>query len=340
MKDCNACDFWRSRANRKKGVLIPGGFGKCTRPEGHCDPDIVRGKIGDGPQMVNTSNKEDKKMAKRKLSLFKKTAVEPEVVEEAPATLEAPSEDSRYVPVAYDGFDDSPPDFVKPLSETEKKRRQELENLISRKFNSFLDVCYALREISQRMYYRDTHARFSDYCKEIFEVSGRRAYQLIDAADVIDMVRNVHNCGCENVNSCTHENVNHGSQGNVHHGGQIEWIPQNEGQARVLVKFKDKPEAIQTIVTEAIQTAPDGKITATHLKKTAKHLHLLKVRNTVSKAKKKANQSPKISEDFRKAYNDFLDAINIERASEFKHTDRNEVIRAVRVVLDALETEL
>ena len=316
MKDCNACDFWRSRANRKKGVLIPGGFGKCTRPEGHCDPDIVKGKIGEEPQTLNTSKKEDKKMAKRKLSLFKKTTVEPEVVEEASATLEASTENGRYVPIAYDGFDDSPPDFVKPLSDNERRRRQELEKLVSHNLNAFLDVCYALREISQRMYYRNTHARFADYCKDTFDIGSSRAYQLIDAADVIDLVRNVHNCG------------------------QTEWIPQNEAQARVLVKFKEKPETVEAIVSKAVETAEDGKITATHLKKTAKHLNLLKVRNTVSKAKKKANQSPKISEDFRKAYNDFLDAINIERASEFKNTDRNEVIRSVRVVLDALEAEL
>jgi len=334
--NCNACDFWRSRINRKKGVLIPGGYGKCTRPEGHCAPHTVRGGIGHVDparqvrEIIQQLAQENEKMAKRNNALFKRTAIEPEVVDEAPASLE--NENDGYVPVVYDGFDDSPPDFVKPLSETEKKRRKELESLISRKLNSFLDVCYALREISQRMYYRDTHARFSDYCKETFEIGSSRAYQLIDAADVIDMVRNVHNCG--------YGNVNHGSPDNIHNCGQVEWIPQNEGQARALAKFKDKPETIQTIVTEAIQTAPDGKITASHIKKTARRLHFEKVRDTVSKAKTKANQAPKISEDFRKAFNIFLDAINIERANEFKNTDRNEVIRHVRAILDALEIEL
>jgi len=318
--NCNDCDFWRSRINRKKGVLIPGGYGKCTRPEGHCAPHTVRGGIGhvdpvrQVKEIIQQQAQENEQMAKRNNALFKRTAIEPEVVDEAPASLE--NENDGYVPVVYDGFDDSPPDFVKPLSETEKRRRKELESLISRNLNSYLDVCYALREINLRMYYRDTHDRFSDYCKETFEIGGRRAYQLIDAADVIDLVRNVN------------------------HGSHCEWIPQNERQARELIKFKDKPEAVVTIVTEAVQTAPDGKVTASHLKKTARRLNFEKVRDTVTKAKTKANQAPKISEDFRKAFNIFLDAINIERANEFKNTDRNEVIRHVRAILDALEIEL
>ena len=46
MKDCNTCEYLKGMMNPKKGVKIPGGFGKCTRPGGHCDPDLVRGKIG------------------------------------------------------------------------------------------------------------------------------------------------------------------------------------------------------------------------------------------------------------------------------------------------------
>jgi hypothetical protein len=118
------------------------------------------------------------------------------------------------------------------------------------------------------------------------------------------------------------------------------WVPKNEGQARALVKFKEQPEAIKTIVTEAVKTAPDGKITASHIKKTARRLHLEKVKKTIAKAKKKTNQAPKIGEKFRKAFNNFLDAINVERAEEYKNTDRNEVIRSVQVILDALEAEL
>ncbi len=35
--DCATCDFWKRKAGPIKGKLIPGGTGKCTRPEGLCE---------------------------------------------------------------------------------------------------------------------------------------------------------------------------------------------------------------------------------------------------------------------------------------------------------------
>jgi ParB family chromosome partitioning protein len=35
--DCGTCGFWKRKASKIKGKLIPGGTGKCTRPEGLCE---------------------------------------------------------------------------------------------------------------------------------------------------------------------------------------------------------------------------------------------------------------------------------------------------------------
>jgi len=51
MKDGHNCQYKRRMGSRLKGVRIPDGEGKCIRPEGHCDPDIVPGKIGEGPRI-------------------------------------------------------------------------------------------------------------------------------------------------------------------------------------------------------------------------------------------------------------------------------------------------
>ena len=48
IKDCNVCVFRKGKNNKIKGVKIPEGTGKCTRPDGHCDPDVVCGGIGQG----------------------------------------------------------------------------------------------------------------------------------------------------------------------------------------------------------------------------------------------------------------------------------------------------
>jgi len=39
--DCSQCQYHRAMSNKKKGVKIPGGYGKCIRPEGHCSPEKV-----------------------------------------------------------------------------------------------------------------------------------------------------------------------------------------------------------------------------------------------------------------------------------------------------------
>lgn len=50
-KNCAGCGYWARRGNRRRGVAIPDGVGKCTRSAGHCDPDVVKGYIGEGPRV-------------------------------------------------------------------------------------------------------------------------------------------------------------------------------------------------------------------------------------------------------------------------------------------------
>jgi hypothetical protein len=271
---------------------------------------------------------ENEQMAKRENALFKKTTRDPEAIEGDQLDQEQQDQPDLFQgrvidPEEYDGLDDAPPEYydVKPLSVNERRRRAELENVITDNFGAFYAVGCALREIQQKQLYRDTHKTFSLYCKELWEMARQQAYRLIDAAGVVEEIRQIS----ENLSPIGDKNA---------------WIPKNESQARALLKFKDDPEAIRTIVTEAVQTAPDGKITAAHLKKTARNLHLENVRKAVVKTRQRSNQSPKISEDFRRAFNHFLDQINIERANDYKHTDQSEVIRHVRIILEALEAEL
>ncbi|MHB9074639.1 MAG: hypothetical protein ACYC6G_14070 [Desulfobaccales bacterium] len=40
--DCSGCQWWKRKKSPRRGQLIPGGYGKCTRPQGHCSPEKVR----------------------------------------------------------------------------------------------------------------------------------------------------------------------------------------------------------------------------------------------------------------------------------------------------------
>lgn len=246
-------------------------------------------------------------MAKHNNPLFKKTANTPEVVHEQ----------TYIAPDAVDLLDSKPPaSLEKPLSKNEQKRLAELESVVTNNFQAFYDVGCALREIQQQRLYRQTHPTFADYANDLWDLARRRAYQFIESADVIDNVKQIEMCT----------------------NGTQKIIPQNERQARVLSKYP--PEKQVEIWSQAVQNLDGGKMTAGHIRTTANRLGLEKIKKVIKKGRQAANQSPRISEQFRTAFNGFLDAINIERAEKYKNTDQKEVIRHVHIILEALEAEL
>ena len=52
-----------------------------------------------------------------KSNLIKKTTIATEPIEDSPDA-------GGYIPVLYDALDEAPPDFVKPMSKAEQKRRK------------------------------------------------------------------------------------------------------------------------------------------------------------------------------------------------------------------------
>lgn len=72
------------------------------------------------------------------------------------------------------------------LSPDEESDRLLLERKIEKALKAFYEAGLALREIRDRRLYRDVYQTFEEYCRERFNLSRRRPYQLIQAADVMD----------------------------------------------------------------------------------------------------------------------------------------------------------
>lgn len=72
------------------------------------------------------------------------------------------------------------------LSITETTKLKECEQVIERGLNTFVDVGNALLEIRDNKLYRIEYKTFEEYCKERWNISRPRAYQLIEAAGVIN----------------------------------------------------------------------------------------------------------------------------------------------------------
>ena len=209
---------------------------------------------------------------------------------------------------------------AKPLSVNERNRLSELEGIITQNFKAFYNVGCALREIQANQLYRETHTTFADYAKDLWDMARARAYQMIEAADIVDRLIPF----TEHLSTTGRQNEKP--------------IPQNERQARALAKY-DEGTQIE-IWQRAVETA-DGRITAAHIKKTARQLHGEKVEKTIRKARERtASPDLKISDGFRTAFNAMMDAINAERMTDWQNTDKDEAERHIKALWQAIAAPL
>lgn len=85
-------------------------------------------------------------------------------------------------------------DAIAQLNADERTRLQELESIVEQGLQTFYEVGKALDEIREQKLYRESHKTFEAYCREKWGITKRRAYQFIDAAEVIEnLCTNVHN---------------------------------------------------------------------------------------------------------------------------------------------------
>lgn len=90
-------------------------------------------------------------------------------------------------------------EVVEELTEDETSERHLLEQKIERGMKrveqTFYEIGKALAELRERRLYRSTHKNFGDYCNARFErLKRRQAEYLILASQIIDNLRNAHNC--------------------------------------------------------------------------------------------------------------------------------------------------
>ena len=88
-------------------------------------------------------------------------------------------------------------------------------------------------QIRDNQYYRKTHSTFEGFCKEKWDISRPRAYQLIKAAEVQDNLSTMVD------------------------------IPKSERSIRPLTSLP--PEQQREAYQKAVETAPEGKVTAKHI---------------------------------------------------------------------------
>lgn len=116
----------------------------------------------------------------------------------------------------------------------EQAKLQEYEAVIERGLQTFVDVGSALLAIRDERLYKQTHTNFDDYCRERWGMNRGRADQLIGAAKVVSNLTKI-----------------------------LVSPPERESHAAPLVNLP--PEQQREAWQEAVETAPDGKITGAHV---------------------------------------------------------------------------
>lgn len=127
------------------------------------------------------------------------------------------------------------------LNPSEQQERVQLEAKISQHQQAFDEVGNALIAIRDKRLYRSTHDTFECYCQEQWDMTSRRANQLINAANVMQNLK-------------TNRDENNCSQ----------ILPANEAQIRYLTSLT--PEQQREVWQQAVDKSPNGKPTASLVK--------------------------------------------------------------------------
>ncbi len=127
------------------------------------------------------------------------------------------------------------------LSEEETKTLLECENTIAEGRMAFLEVGSALLTISSQKLYRAEFSTFEAYLNDRWEISKAYAYRMINAFKIGELMSPI---------------------------GDI--VPENEAQVRALTTVP--ADERQGVWKEAVESAPEGKVTAKHVEAAAAKL--------------------------------------------------------------------
>jgi hypothetical protein len=124
------------------------------------------------------------------------------------------------------------------LSTAETLELQQLESVIERGLRGFFEAGRALSQIRDSKLYRQKHESFEDYCRERWQISKSRAYELMNASSVVAQL-----------------------------SATAEVLPENEAQVRPLTRLE--PEQ-RSEAWESAQTLAGGTPTAAVVTRAAK----------------------------------------------------------------------
>lgn len=207
------------------------------------------------------------------------------------------------------------------LSVTQRDELDRLEATIETGLRTFYEVGAALLRIRDGRLYLETHETFEEYCRERWEMTRSRAFRLIGASDV---VRNLSAIG-----DYLQKQFKEKDDGMLPIGNTGQLLPSNEAQARPMTEL-ETAELQQEAWLRAMETAPDGKVTAIHVARVVKDLKGERKEDKKTKDARRIVLINAMDESLLKAYQRYVFELMRARGQKWTQTPLEAAREGVR----------
>jgi len=188
----------------------------------------------------------------------------------------------------------------------DRQELERLEGIIRENVGAFYEIGDSLTKIRVNKYYHKVlkFETFEEYCKKRWDFASRYAERLIASVKVIENMR------------------------------PIGRIPETETQARPLARLPADQQLIAW--QKAVETAPDGKITAAHVYKIVKGMTMADAEVKEKKALRKGADAVKIDPEFQAAWDVMYSSIKKLRIMNWRTMAQDDAIKRLSALVDVL----
>lgn len=197
--------------------------------------------------------------------------------------------------------------MMEALITQDRQELERLEGIIRENVGAFYEIGDSLTKIRVNKYYHKVlkFETFEEYCKKRWDFKRAHAYRLIDSAKVIDVLSPI------------------GDKKSV-----------TESQVRPLTRLTADQQLIAW--TKAVETAPDGKITAAHVYKIVKGMTMADAAVKEKTALRKGADVVKVDPEFQAAWDVMYSSIKKLRIMNWRTMAQDDAIKRLSALVDVL----
>jgi len=224
-----------------------------------------------------------------------------------------------------------------PLTESERARFQECEQIVARGFNTFLEVGCALAEIRDNRLYREDYPgwTFDQYCKKIWDLTKTHANRQVSAYHVVNLLE-----------SKWHQLVSNPEESKMTPMGAIssdtpKILPTNERQTRPLTELKSNEDVCKAWFEGVVPQVQDGqkKLTGALVGKAVREVEGEVKKKRREEIKKEVDNTALVSALFKRQYNILMEIVVEEQNNRWKTMKPAAVISHLENLIEIIKED-